>query len=87
MDLALLCCQQHNVYLHVVSVCITSVDLCVEQFEYKLGHITRLYYACTMFVVEVRTPAKGSGRWVAKAGRSGKSGTFRNARRRSAPEE
>ena len=48
--MALLCSHDHNVFLHLVPVRVRSVELCVERFEYKHGHIRLIYsieYRCT----------------------------------------
>ena len=41
--MALLYSHDHNVFLHVISVRVRSVELCVERFEYKHGHIRLIY--------------------------------------------
>ena len=41
--MGLLCSHDHNVFLHVISARVRSVELCVERFEYKHGHIRLIY--------------------------------------------
>ena len=44
--MALLCSYDHNVFLRVVSVRVRSVELRVERFVCKHGHIRRIYSTC-----------------------------------------